>query len=66
MMNRPTRPTLIFVLRLWAEADADHWQWRASLTPLGSEANSPLGFAGLDPLTEYLKDHMRQEEQAHE
>jgi hypothetical protein len=53
-----TRPTLSYVLRLWAEADDGQWVWRVSLTPIRTKHardEAPLGFASLAEAVAYLQ-----------
>ncbi|HFQ92995.1 MAG TPA: hypothetical protein ENK32_03220 [Anaerolineae bacterium] len=54
------RPSLSYLLRLWAEEDGGRWVWRISLTPVARqvEETKPLGFSSLETAVAYLQAEM--------
>lgn len=60
MTDAIIRPTLIYIIRLWAEPDQGTWVWRASLQPVHQREVVPLGFASLDEATLFLQAAMAQ------
>lgn len=59
MTDSITRPSLSYLLRLWAEEDGEAWAWRASLQVIpGQQA---LGFPSLEAAVAYLKSEMSKE-----
>ncbi|GAB4270474.1 MAG: hypothetical protein Kow0080_14980 [Candidatus Promineifilaceae bacterium] len=58
------RPSLSYLLRLWAEADGERWVWRISLTPVARQTGEtqPLGFASLETAVAHLQAEMDQAE----
>ncbi len=49
------RPTLIYIIRLWAESDQGGWVWRVSLQPVQPRESMPLGFASLAEAMTFLQ-----------
>jgi len=53
------RPTLIYIIRLWAEPAGDCWVWRLSLQPvLVENPVTPIGFASLEAAVAFLANQM--------
>jgi hypothetical protein len=60
MTDAIIRPTLIYIIRLWAEPDQGTWVWRASLQAVHKREATPLGFASLDEATTFLQAEITQ------
>jgi hypothetical protein len=53
------RPTLVYIIRLWAEPTSDDWVWRVSLQPVRADLQvAPLGFASLETAVTFLQQQM--------
>lgn len=53
------RPTLVYIIRLWAEPSSDDWVWRASLRPVRADLPvALLGFASLETAVAFLQQQM--------
>lgn len=53
------RPTLVYIIRLWAEPADGTWIWRLSLQPvLSDQAAAPLGFGTLEHAVAFLQQAM--------
>lgn len=55
MSNAIIRPTLIYIIRLWAEPDQGGWVWRVSLQPVQPRESMPLGFGSLAEAAAFLQ-----------
>jgi hypothetical protein len=59
MMNDAIiRPTLIYIIRLWAESDQGVWVWRVSLQAVQPRDSHLWGFATLAEATIFLQTQM--------
>lgn len=60
MTDSIMRPTLAYLLRLWAERDGERWQWRASLQEI--PGGQPTAFGEFDLALQFLRERMKREE----
>ena len=61
MTDTILRPTLSYLLRLWAERDGEHWQWRVSLQAIPGK--HPMAFGSFDQALQFLHEQMEQKVQ---
>jgi hypothetical protein len=54
------RPTLIYIIRLWAEPDQGNLSWRVTLQEVGSKLPAPaaVGFPSFIEATNFLREKM--------
>lgn len=53
------RPTLVYIIRLWAEPANEDWVWRVSLRSVQADVQvAPLGFASLETAVAFLQQQM--------
>lgn len=64
MTDRTVRPTLTFLLRLWAEPNGGCWQWRVQVTGIGQGAAGQAETAGFGSLGAAIAFVARCQEQA--
>ncbi|MFQ5626591.1 MAG: hypothetical protein ACE5FM_08065 [Methyloligellaceae bacterium] len=68
MTDSIVRPTLSYLLRLWAEDDGGRWLWRVSVEPIPRQARGDeiLGFPSLEVAVAFLRAEMEKEENRHD
>ena len=54
------RPTLIYIIRLWAEPDRDSFSWRVTLQEVGTKLPAPnaTGFSSFSEATNFIQTEM--------
>jgi len=55
------RPSLSFLLRLWAEANGADWVWRASVADL--QGSAMTGFADMEAALAFIRAAVASEQQ---